>query len=223
MDIMSGAAMGVDFLGGERANASNERIARENRDFQERMSSTAHQREVQDLLAAGLNPMLSARLGGASTPSGATATMENTAGKAVNTGMAARRLNQELENLIETKKLLQEQQLNTQAATAKSIAEKNNVESVNKLNDIDLLIRHKTLKAAGVAEKGIDYVDKGADAIIKAAGFIGESAAKGSIAVGKFKDWLKSHGPADLLPDSVVKKFEYKPGKLKRKARGATK
>lgn len=56
------------------ANEFNAAEAAKNRDWQSYMSNTAHQREIADLKAAGLNPVLSAMGGnGASVTSGATA------------------------------------------------------------------------------------------------------------------------------------------------------
>lgn len=81
-----GAAVGASIVGGflgnrgqRAANAANAQLAHNQMQFQERMSRTAYQRQVEDMKAAGINPMLSAKMGGASTPSGQTAVMQNTA------------------------------------------------------------------------------------------------------------------------------------------------
>lgn len=61
----------------EKMNAQNLQVVRDQMAFQERMRDTAHQAEVKDLRAAGLNPILSAGGQGAASPMGAATQMIN--------------------------------------------------------------------------------------------------------------------------------------------------
>lgn len=58
----------------ERQMEFGQKSADKSMDFQERMSNTSMQRKLEDMKAAGINPILMYNQGGASTPSGATAT-----------------------------------------------------------------------------------------------------------------------------------------------------
>lgn len=87
--IAAAIAGGAALTGGLMSNQGSAKEAGKNRSFQEEMSNTSYQRGIQDMKAAGINPMLSAKVGGASTPTGAQAQVNDVLGPAANSAISA--------------------------------------------------------------------------------------------------------------------------------------
>lgn len=82
---------GASLLGGILRNQASAKQAAEANAFSERMASTQHQREVADLRAAGLNPILSVGHPGAAAPIGQKAEMQDVLTPAISSAQDARR------------------------------------------------------------------------------------------------------------------------------------
>jgi len=105
---------GGELLGGAMQQNSSQSFAREQMGFQERMSGTAHQRSMEDMRKAGLNPILAFNQGGASSPSGSSASGQSSGGSRA-----------EVRNKYSgaVSSALQSMSINAQAAQAKAMTE----------------------------------------------------------------------------------------------------
>lgn len=89
-------AGGATLAGGIINSVANVHSAREQMRFQERMSNTAHQRQVADMMKAGLNPQLSLKQGGSSTPPGARSDIDIGADKSVTSALQATQMRSQI-------------------------------------------------------------------------------------------------------------------------------
>lgn len=178
---MAAAQIGGDLLGsylgykGQKdANDMNYRIAKEQMDFQERMSNTSWQRSVADMRAAGINPLMAAFKGGASSPAGASAHMENEMSiPAHNVSSMVGRVNQIMAQQAEVKRInadarltnaeasLREARIPHSAATAQAETDKIQEEVVRlgqdiEKADLDIAIRKLDIKGGELSNKQVE-------------------------------------------------------------------
>ncbi|WNK13350.1 MAG: DNA pilot protein [Microvirus sp.] len=213
--IGAGIVAGAGLIGGMVNNASSAEQAHRNREFQQKMSSTAHQREVADLKAAGLNPMLSSHGGGASSPSGAVAQTQDAISPAVNSGVSAYSASKQ-------GTLTQAQTGNVQANTALALANarKAGVEATNIEQSRDFALQAQIAQYENAIRSGAlqeNEVNKGRQEIanmeqqLKLLRQQTQSAAQEN-KYGKFAPIIK---PAETAIKKVGKWWEQKKGDVR--------
>lgn len=159
-------------VGGLMTNSANAAQAGQQENFQANMSNTSYQRGMADMEAAGLNPILAATNGGASTPAGASAVIHDPVTPAINSAMsvATQQANLDqtraiIDNLHSTNDQIRSQTALNQANSAVAVANAANTQ-------VDTSLKASNLPAAKIgSDIAKDPVGK---AIVSAGQLIGD-------------------------------------------------
>lgn len=132
-------------VGQKQTNETNIQLGREQMGFQREMSSTAYQRAVKDMAAAGINPMLVSQVGGASSPSGSMPQVQNTIGAAVNGAQAGAQIIKEAQAVKQSQAATE--QMDASAEKMRSETMDKNINTAYRLAETDRAKKDAALKA----------------------------------------------------------------------------
>jgi hypothetical protein len=190
-DPIFGGSLGdfIPGIGDARAaanqNAANISSAREQMNFQERMSNSAYQRATADMRSAGINPMLAYSQGGASSPGGSLPSInaESKTGLAsaalqAYTGISAaqtakQQANTQQENSISQIELNKANAANTAANTVRT---RQKIKQAAKYEPLDDLGEKATKSIGGILDRLTEGVSSSAKRLGK---FMSPSPVKG--------------------------------------------
>lgn len=168
----------LSYYGTKKTNEMNRDMAREQMRFQERMSSTAYQRSMDDMKKAGLNPILAYSQGGASNPAGSSAQMQKQIPE--NSLPDVLTIAQQILNLKNTQATTAQTEANTTKTEADTIKSLNEAERIKNTN--------KPLDAVG------DAIDTGRGILDYLGGQMGHSAYETKKVIDKVQNMNREAG-----------------------------
>ncbi|AXL15323.1 DNA pilot protein [Microviridae sp.] len=126
-------AAAASAYGAYAANKSNRKITNKQMRFQERMSNTAVQRRMEDLRQSGINPIL-AGYQAASSPAGASATMQNVGAAGASSALSALQTKANISQIGQAIKESKAREITESTKQGVNIAQQNAADQLATLN-----------------------------------------------------------------------------------------